>query len=139
MWAGVQSGRNVEGLKVDVELADDLPGLTADADLLGVAVQNVILNALDAMPDGGTLTVKTRLEAGEQVAIVVSDDGVGMDSRQQERAFDDFHTTKADGSGLGLGFVKRVLASHGGRVVLQSQPGTGTTVRLTLPLIREPA
>ncbi|OGR11116.1 MAG: hypothetical protein A2341_21860 [Deltaproteobacteria bacterium RIFOXYB12_FULL_58_9] len=139
VWAGVQSGRNVEGLKVDVELADDLPGLTADADLLGVAVQNVILNALDAMPDGGTLTVKTRLEAGEQVAIVVSDDGVGMDSRQQERAFDDFHTTKADGSGLGLGFVKRVLASHGGRVVLQSQPGTGTTVRLTLPLIREPA
>jgi signal transduction histidine kinase len=63
----------------------------------------------------------------------VTDTGEGMDARQAERAFDDFYTTKATGSGLGLAFVRRVALAHGGDVVLHSAPGKGTTVDLLLP------
>ncbi|MFC1609677.1 ATP-binding protein [Myxococcota bacterium] len=132
VWAGIQSARDVSSVTPRIELTDSIPECRADSDLLGVAVQNVILNALDAMPDGGTLTLQTRTE-GEETVIVVTDTGIGMDSREQERAFDDFFTTKANGSGLGLGFVQRVVAAHGGELELDSQPGTGTTVRIRLP------
>jgi signal transduction histidine kinase len=133
VWRSVLSARTTDAVHSSLELGHDLPLAPADADLLAAALQNLILNALDASTPGGRVTLETALEPGGQLAIVVSDEGIGMDSRQLERAFDDFYTTKADGTGLGLGFVQRVVVAHGGRVTLDSQLGAGTTVRLTLP------
>ncbi len=90
-------------------------------------------NALEAMPRGGVLTVRTRTE-DSGVVLSVEDTGEGMNARTRERAFDDFYTTKTTGSGLGLAFVRRVVEAHGGRVTLTSHEGRGTTVTLRLPV-----
>jgi signal transduction histidine kinase len=114
------------------ELTPGLPPCAGDADLLANALENLVRNAFEAMPKGGTLTVRT-LRDGAGVAMEVEDTGEGMDARTRERAFDDFFTTKASGSGLGLAFVRRVVEAHGGEVSLTSREGHGTVVRLRLP------
>ena len=90
------------------------------------------------MPNGGTLRVCTASDGPvtdwAALVIAVEDDGMGMDARQRERAFDSFFTTKADGSGLGLAQVRRVAEAHDGDVSLSSRVGQGTVVRLRLPI-----
>lgn len=120
------------------ELAVDVPRCPGDWDLLANALENLVRNAFEAMPRGGVLTVRTQVE-GAGVALCVEDSGEGMNARTRERAFDDFYTTKATGSGLGLAFVRRVVEAHGGRVELTSQEGRGTTVTLRLPASDAPA
>jgi signal transduction histidine kinase len=114
------------------ELTPGLPPCSGDEDLLANALENLVRNAFEAMSKGGTLTVRT-LRDGAGVALEVEDTGEGMDARTRERAFDDFFTTKASGSGLGLAFVRRVVEAHGGEVSLTSREGHGTVVRLRLP------
>ncbi|AKQ68925.1 Flagellar sensor histidine kinase FleS [Myxococcus hansupus] len=116
------------------ELAPNLPPCAGDLDLLANALENLVRNACEAMPEGGTLTVRA-LRDGADVALEVEDTGEGMDARTRERAFDDFFTTKATGSGLGLAFVRRVVEAHGGEVLLTSREGRGTVVRMRLPAI----
>ncbi len=119
---------------VESTLAKDLPMCSVDPDLVTQAIQNVIHNALEAMPDGGKLTVCTeRIDAPEGVALTITDAGHGMDARKVERAFDEFYTTKPDGTGLGLAFVRRVAQAHRGSVSLDSKVGKGTVVRIQLP------
>ncbi|HEX8703494.1 MAG TPA: ATP-binding protein [Myxococcaceae bacterium] len=117
-------------------LAPELPPCAGDYDLLANALENLVRNAYEAMPQGGTLTVRTQREEPEATAVVLSveDTGEGMDARARERAFDEFFTTKATGSGLGLAFVRRVVEAHGGEVSLTSREGRGTLVRLRLPV-----
>ena len=120
-------------VSMNAELANGLPRCDVDADLVKGALENVIRNAFEAMPAGGTVTVRTAREnGGGAVEISVDDVGDGMDARLAERAFDDFVTTKAQGSGLGLAFVRRVVHAHGGEVSLTSRRGVGTTVRMRL-------
>ena len=117
-----------------------MPECDADADLVGGALENLVRNAVEAMPDGGTLRIVTRAErAGEQTDLVLSveDTGVGMDARRAERAFDDFFTTKPTGTGLGLAFVRRVALAHGGTASLTSDVGKGTRVELRLPAVAD--
>lgn len=113
-------------------LEPGLPPCAADADLLSNALENLVRNGIEAMPQGGTLTVRT-LRDGKALAVEVEDTGEGMDARTRERAFDDFFTTKSSGSGLGLAFVRRVVEAHGGTVRLTTREGHGTVVRLRLP------
>jgi len=120
------------------ELAAELPRGQGDWDLLANALENLVRNAFEAMPRGGTLTVRTQVEA-KSVVVSVQDTGEGMNARTRERAFDDFYTTKATGSGLGLAFVRRVVEAHGGQVTLTSHEGRGTTVTLRLPAADVPA
>jgi signal transduction histidine kinase len=133
-------GREGGAIEVRQELDDGLHECEADRDLLASAVENLVRNAWEAMPDGGRLTVRARaatMEAGAAgVQLDVEDTGQGMDARQRERAFDDFYTTKAEGSGLGLAFVRRVVEAHGGAVRLESALGRGTTITLLLPCRR---
>lgn len=133
----LQPHAQAAGVRLVSDLAPENPECMADPDLLANAIENLVRNAAEAMPDGGVLTVRTRLESSgsgvERILISVEDEGVGLDARQRERVFDEFFTTKPDGSGLGLAFVRRVAQAHGGEVDLQSSVGMGTRVRLSFP------
>jgi two-component system sensor histidine kinase HydH len=124
-------------VSVALDLLDPLPECDVDTDLVASALENVVRNACEAMPGGGALRVTTRVDApaaGQTTVVVrVEDTGEGMDARRAEQAFEDFFTTKATGSGLGLAFVRRVALAHGGNVSLASRPGEGTAVELRLP------
>ena len=100
---------------------------------------NLILNALDAMPDGGTLTITTRGEPGRQITLTVADTGIGMPEPVRRRIFEPFFSTKGeDGSGLGLSMVYSIVRRHGGEIRVESEPGRGATFALTFPVASEP-
>jgi two-component system, NtrC family, sensor histidine kinase HydH len=122
------------GVAVELRVDEPLPPCEADGDLLSRALENLVRNAAEAMPGGGTVTVTAEREGGHGVVVRVADTGAGMDARTRERVFDDFFTTKATGSGLGLPFVQRVAEAHGGSVSLRSREGRGTVVELHLPV-----
>jgi len=114
------------------EDAADLPTVNADATQLSQAFLNVILNATEAMPEGGMLRISTRREDGE-LRVAFADTGPGMTGAQRERAFTGMlSTTKEKGGGLGLAIVAKVAEAHGGRVELDSEEGRGTVITLCL-------
>ena len=123
-------------------LAPNLPRVPADATQLEQALLNLVLNAAEAMPNGGKLTIATRTLAGAtagakppRVSVEFKDTGVGMTEEQQARAFHTLlSTSKAKGTGLGLAIVARIIEAHYGEIKLTSRPGRGTTVRIELPL-----
>jgi signal transduction histidine kinase len=115
-----------------IELDETLGPIQADPDLLHRAVQNLILNALDAMPAGGTLTLRTQTATGG-VRLEVSDTGKGLTKEECQRLFTPYYTTKQHGTGLGLAIVQSVVSDHGGRISVESEPERGTTVRIDLP------
>ncbi|HVE85872.1 MAG TPA: ATP-binding protein [Myxococcales bacterium] len=125
-------------VKVQSQLADGLPTCRLDRDLVAGALENLVRNAFEAMPRGGTLTVRTGRDGEDtedlRVFLEVQDTGDGMDARTRERAFDDFFTTKRHGTGHGLAFVRRVMDAHGGDLALTSKEGWGTVIRLFFPV-----
>jgi two-component system nitrogen regulation sensor histidine kinase NtrY len=120
---------------VRTELADALPDISADPDLLHRALQNLVLNAIDAMPQGGELTIRTET-LGDRVEISVSDTGSGLTEEECGRLFTPYYTTKQHGTGLGLAIVQSVVSDHGGKIAVESTKEKGTTFRIELP--REP-
>jgi signal transduction histidine kinase len=126
------------GVELRVERGPDLPAVGIDARLVRQAVLNVAANAVQAMPRGGTVTVRTRRD-GDGVLVELEDSGAGIPDHVRGRIFEPFFTTKASGTGLGLAVVKRILDGHGGTVDLTSAAGAGTTVRLRFPLSRADA
>jgi signal transduction histidine kinase len=131
---GLQSFASSSSVTLTVELAESLPDCLLDPELIAMALENILRNAYEAMPAGGTVVVKTQPAFdADAVLITVEDQGQGMDARELERAADEFFTTKADGTGLGLYFVARVARVHGGRLDLNSTVGQGTRVGLWLP------
>lgn len=120
------------GVRATVDVGGELPTVLADRGQVQQALFNVLKNALEAMDRGGELTIRARSE-DDWVVLEVSDTGVGIPAEKLTRVFDAYYTTKADGSGLGLLIVLRILRAHGGRVDLSSQPGKGTTVTLRFP------
>ncbi len=122
------------GNHVEVHLADKLPACEADRDLIVIALENVLRNAHEAAIDK-TIHVETGTLASPDrpwVFVAVRDEGPGMDPRTRERALEGFFTTKSQGSGLGLAFVRRVIEAHRGKLLIDSQEGSGTTVRIEL-------
>jgi signal transduction histidine kinase/CheY-like chemotaxis protein len=127
-----------ERIEVRTELSDGTCRVEADRAQLESAVLNVAVNARDAMPDGGTLTISTAAvteENGVMIALSVGDSGFGMDADTLSRAFEPFFTTKATGKGTGLGLsqVYGFASQSGGEVRIVSAPGEGTTVTILLP------
>ena len=116
---------------VHTTLDEKLGTIQADPDLLHRAVQNLILNALDAMPAGGTLTLQTQ-EAAGGVRVKISDTGKGLTKEECERLFTPYYTTKQHGTGLGLAIVQSVVSDHGGRISVESEPERGTTFTIDL-------
>lgn len=110
-----------------------LPDINADQGMLTQAVLNLAINALQAMPDGGTLRIGCRQIAGRRVELFVEDTGVGIEPDFLPRIFDLYFTTKEKGSGIGLSMVFRIVQLHDGEIEVQSTPDRGTTFRLMFP------
>jgi two-component system, NtrC family, sensor histidine kinase HydH len=121
------------GVTMTRDWPDDLPRVRADAPALEQALDNLIGNALDAMPQGGELRLKATAQ-GEKLQITVSDNGVGMSAADLDRVFTPFHTTKRTGLGVGLPLAKRSIERLGGRLTLQSRLGEGTMAIVQLPM-----
>jgi signal transduction histidine kinase len=113
------------------ELAPELPTVAADPEQIARALRNLVLNAIDAMPEGGALTVRT-MPQGSGARLEISDSGKGLSQEECERLFTPYYTTKTHGTGLGLAIVQSVVSDHHGRVSVESQPGKGTTFRIDL-------
>jgi nitrogen fixation/metabolism regulation signal transduction histidine kinase len=121
-----------DGVAVEAALAESLPDVNADKDQLGRALGNLISNALDAMPEGGRLAVRTAAAPGV-VTVEVEDSGPGLTDEQKTRLFTPYFTTKKGGTGLGLAIVQGIVSDHGGRIHVRSEPGHGTSFTLVLP------
>ena len=113
-------------------LTEPLPEIDADADLLHKAFQNLVLNALDAMPAGGTLTLRT-FEREHNIRIEVADTGKGLTPEECSRLFTPYYTTKQQGTGLGLAIVQSVVSDHHGTISVTSDEGRGTSFKIELP------
>jgi len=134
-WSDMPQQRG-KVIELRTELAPNPPPLMAVESELCDALVNLIFNAVDAMPDGGTLTVRTRVIDGPvpRVGIEVNDSGTGMDEETQRHCLEPFFTTKGEhGTGLGLAMVYGAVQRHGGRLQIDSALGRGTTVSLRLP------
>jgi signal transduction histidine kinase len=119
-------------IRLEREYGDGVE-VMADPDMVRRAVVNLVANAVDAMPSGGTLTVSAGSRDGGRYAIVIRDTGVGIDGKDRERIFQPYFTTKESGLGLGLVLTKKIVDAHGGVISLSSEPGVGTRVEVVLP------
>jgi two-component system nitrogen regulation sensor histidine kinase NtrY len=117
----------------ELYLDDALPLIQADPDLLHRALSNLVLNSLDAMPTGGTMTIRTSKKNG-MVRVEVSDTGAGLTPEECARLFTPYYTTKRHGTGLGLAIVQSVVSDHQGKISVDSAPGSGATFRIELPI-----
>ncbi len=140
-------------IKVCSRIAQDLPPVVSDATQIHQVLLNLCINARDAMPKGGTLTISTKrvnaeklgrrfpnLTAQEYVVLTVADTGIGMDKNTQRRLFEPFFTTKPPGHGTGLGLatVYGIVSSHGGFIHVESEPGKGAAFRVYMPAAEKP-
>jgi signal transduction histidine kinase len=130
-----------QGVQLIRELEPGLPAVMADETQLEQVFLNLILNAAEAMPRGGILTITTcfvepaHQETASQVTVEIADTGAGMSEEQQNKAFHALlSTTKEKGTGLGLAIVGRIVETHRGTVSIKSESGSGTTILVTLPL-----
>jgi len=122
-------------IEVKIQTDDNLAPVLADPEQIRRGLRNLVLNALDAMPEGGTLTLRTENVNGvgpRKAAIEVSDTGQGLTPEECHRLFTPYYTTKQHGTGLGLAIVQSVVSDHKGTITVASQPGHGTTFRIEL-------
>ncbi|HXK61498.1 MAG TPA: ATP-binding protein [Acidobacteriota bacterium] len=123
--------RTENHIELITELLNRPAMVQADSEQIGRLLQNLLLNAIDAMPSGGRLTVRTRdHEAG--ILLEVEDTGVGLTEEERERVFTPYYTTKQHGTGLGLAIVQSIISDHRGRLSVDSKPGQGTIFRIWL-------
>jgi two-component system, NtrC family, sensor histidine kinase AtoS len=119
---------------IELDFDPLIPLIDADADALKQALLNLLINAIQAIPDGGNINVSVRPEDGGQIAIKVSDDGIGIATADIDKVFDPFFSTKPTGTGLGLAMVHRIVDAHHGTITFDSRLGKGTVVEIHLPV-----
>ncbi|MEE9584822.1 MAG: ATP-binding protein [Candidatus Brocadiales bacterium] len=138
MWKEMAQAR---GITFDIDLGGlkKIPTIEADPSELRSALENIINNALDAMPEGGRLSFRSWRD-GDYVCVSISDTGVGMSKKARESIFEPFFSTKTSAdSGLGMSIVYSIITRHGGKIDVESEEGKGSTITLRLPIIRKPA
>jgi nitrogen fixation/metabolism regulation signal transduction histidine kinase len=134
--AGRAAGEETAKIHFEVGLSVEPMPINADPELLHRALSNLVLNAMDAMPEGGRLTLSAKTRE-DKVEIRVADTGQGMTPEECERLFTPYYTTKEHGTGLGLAIVQSVIADHAGTIAVESQAGGGATFVITLPRAEE--
>jgi signal transduction histidine kinase len=122
-----------EGYTVEKYYDNNIPEITADSDMLYQAFLNILINAMQAMPEGGKIHVAIQ-STDNTVKIFFEDEGEGIPQDLMEKIWDPFFTTKAKGTGLGLGIVKNIIESHSGSVQISARPGAGARVKVELPV-----
>ena len=127
-----QPTANEAGIELVDYLTSDLPTVLLDREAFHGALLNLVLNAEQAMPEGGQLVLRTSV-TGDGVALDLIDTGCGMDKNTQEHVFDAFFSTKGGGSGLGVPTARKIIEAHGGQITLQSEPGRGSQFTIRLP------
>jgi len=125
------------GVTTTLEMVDETLAAVMDADKMSQVMLNLFLNALDAMPGGGRLTVRVSNNGNGWVQIQVADTGEGIDPSDQPHVFEPYFSTKNTGTGLGLAIVHNIVKAHQGDILVESRPGQGTTVQITLPAAKE--
>lgn len=120
-------------VRVEYQLDPAMPPIKADRDLLSEALRNMINNAVEAMPQGGKITVSTARRDSDSAEIIIADTGVGIAPENLEKIYNLYFTTKEGGSGLGLSLALRAIDLHGGSVTVESKVGVGTIFRIQLP------
>lgn len=123
----------LQNVTVSWHPAADTPPVMLDREMFEKVLLNLMLNAEDAMPNGGTLTLQSRA-AGGFVELDVIDTGIGMSAEVQAKLFKPFQTTKANGNGLGLATARKIVAAHGGTMTVQSEVGRGTKFTIRMPV-----
>jgi CheY-like chemotaxis protein len=132
-WHDVPQQHGI-AIKMQMELAPDVPKIMGMESEIREALINLVFNAADAMPKGGTLTLRTKL-SGNNVGVDVADTGTGMDEETRRRCLEPFYTTKGErGTGLGLAMVYGIVQRHGADLEIESEPGRGTTIRMIFSL-----
>ncbi|MDR2642987.1 MAG: two-component sensor histidine kinase [Planctomycetaceae bacterium] len=119
-------------IEVIAYLASDLPSVLIDRGLFHQAMINLLLNALQAMPNGGQLMISTRA-GGNEIVIDLIDTGMGMDEKTLANLYNAFYSTKKGGSGLGLATTQKIIKAHGGTISVQSELNCGTKFTITIP------
>lgn len=131
-----------QGIALEITTATDFPVTLADPELLKTCFLNLMINAVDAMPKGGVLSVAAapaRETGGDVLLVTVSDTGQGMSPDEIRTAFEPYFSTKETGLGLGLALTRKIVSDHGGSIALESTPGEGTRARIVLPLVSQPS
>ena len=121
------------GLELHLELASEVPPALFDEGQIRQALLNMMRNAREAMPDGGTIDVYVRAE-GMSVVVGVDDRGAGIPEDVRARIFDPFFSTKGEGTGLGLAITRQIVEAHGGSIACEGREGGGTSFRILLPI-----
>jgi signal transduction histidine kinase len=122
---------NGHGVRVKTVMDDDMT-IWGDAGMLRQVVLNLVLNAVQAMPDGGDLCINCAGLAPDRVALRITDTGTGINPIDRPRLFDPFFTTRPDGTGLGLAIAHNIVLAHGGAIDVESEAGKGTTFTIIL-------
>jgi signal transduction histidine kinase len=137
----VEAKARDQGIALAVETEPDLPQVVADPELLKTCFLNLMINACDAMPQGGRLTVSVRRapERADQMEVVVRDTGHGMSPEAVKSAFEPYFSTKEAGLGIGLALTHKIVTDHGGSIELESELERGTTATVRLPVVPGPA
>jgi len=144
-WRDIPQSKGIP-IAIETSLAEDLPAIFSNDSELREALTNLVLNSVDAMPQGGTIQLRTSTMSGpdprykgtERVMIEVSDSGTGMDEETRRHCLEPFFSTKtnAGGTGLGLAMVFGVVERHNGTIEIESEVGKGTTMRLVFPVYK---
>ncbi len=122
-------------IMIHSELDANMPDIVADRVQLQQVFMNLMLNAIEAMKDtGGELTITSRVNSERQLIVSITDTGVGLPAEGTERIFDAFHTTKPQGTGMGLAITRSIIEAHGGRVWATRNLGSGATFHFSLPI-----
>ena len=131
----VQHKMDMAAIQLNLELADELPPVHCDPGQIEQVVLAMVINAIDAMPQGGNLWISTRQVADSAIELTIRDDGMGITDEHLPHIFEPFYTTKeAGGSGLGLAISQNIVERHGGSIDVHSVAGQGTTFRVLLPV-----
>jgi signal transduction histidine kinase len=124
---------SANGIKVEFDCDDSNPTAMLDEACMRAALLNLILNAVQAMPTGGTLSI-TSATVGETISLVINDTGSGMTEERVKKIFEPYNSDKVGGLGLGMPYAKKIIEEHGGKIGVESRPGEGTRVWISLPV-----
>jgi len=133
----IKPDAQASGVRIETVGLADAPTVLLDPDRFSQALLNVLLNAVQAMPDGGALTVSAGVSDDGRGYVAVSDDGVGIDPADMGKIFNPYYTTKASGTGLGLAMALKIVEAHGGEMRVAPRPGGGATFSIFMPLDRK--